>query len=80
MRVTAQGILDEINMIPALRGNRPSIPISSVLQFTKTLKAYEADYADLKELEKMIMSDKDKYPLRAAYFEAVEVLIALRQD
>lgn len=73
-RLTVQGILDEINLMPALRGNRPTIPVSSVLPFIKKLKEYEADYANLRELEKTIMADKEKYPLRAAYFEAIEVL------
>jgi len=73
LRAEVQLILDEVNLLPSIRGGRAPIPASSMLPFVTKLKGYEADYSGIKEVE-MLAKDAEKYPLRAAYFEAVEVL------
>lgn len=73
LRANVQGILDELNLMPSVRGIRPTIPALSMLPFVTKIKGFEADYSGMSELEKLA-KDAEKYPLRAAYFEAVEVL------
>ncbi|MBI3406757.1 MAG: caspase family protein [Planctomycetes bacterium] len=69
-----RNILEEINIIPSPRGSRQPINLASLPAFTgMSPDEYKADYKSPKELMAMA-KDKEKYPLRAAYFEVQKIL------
>lgn len=71
-----KNILEEINLFPGAKGTSRQLPLASLPPFpAKVLDEYKADYKTLKELEDMA-KDKEKYPLRAAYFAAAQALKA----
>jgi hypothetical protein len=78
-RVLVESILREINAVPtphAARGRSPdSFPADALLSLpAEALKGYEADYASLDELKRIVTENKDRFPLRAAVLDAVKEL------
>lgn len=72
-----QSILDELNIIPPVRGESQALRPSHLPPFSsKLLEEYETDqkFANFDQLRAQVMKDAEKYPLRAAVVEAIEDL------
>ncbi|MFO0964735.1 MAG: caspase family protein [Gemmataceae bacterium] len=73
LRKIVRSVVDDLNLLGPIRGKRPPVAASSLFPFvTEKIKAYDGE--SLKEVEKTVLAAKDKYPLRAAYFEAIDLL------
>jgi hypothetical protein len=69
--------MKEINAIPTpdAARNKPAavLPIDGLPPFpSKVMKDYEADYDSLTALQRTVEQNKDRYPLRAAIFNAIK--------
>src|SRR5262249_9154539 len=73
LRKIVRGVVDDLNLLGPIRGKAPPVAASSLFPFvTEKIKDYDGE--TLKDIEKMVLAAKDKFPVRAAYFEAIETL------
>ncbi len=69
-----KNILEELNQVPPVKASKTPLVASNLPAFdSKVLEAYKADYKTWAELTNMA-KDKEKYPLRAAVLDAIQVL------
>ncbi len=72
-KAAVKSIMDEIEMIPPARETRP-LPFIPPMP-AKAVAAYQRDgYNSIAELQKMVAAEADKFPLRKAILDAIDVL------